>query len=36
VAVGLSTSSEFQNGHPGLFSANPKMGPTTGQQASGE
>jgi hypothetical protein len=36
VAVGLSTSSEFRNGHPGLFIENPKMGPATGQQASGE
>jgi hypothetical protein len=36
VAVGLATSSEFRDGHPGLFSENPKMGPATNLSASGE
>ncbi|WP_311029685.1 DUF4214 domain-containing protein [Mesorhizobium koreense] len=36
VAVGLATSSEFRSKHPGLFTNNSKMGPATGQAATGE
>jgi hypothetical protein len=32
VAVGLATSSEFRDKHPGLFGDNPKMRPATGQK----
>jgi hypothetical protein len=36
VAVGLATSSEFRDKHPGLFGENPKMGPTGGPPSTGE